>query len=41
MLVALNLSHSRVLPWLQARAHWINRITGVLLLVLTLRVMAP
>jgi threonine/homoserine/homoserine lactone efflux protein len=39
VLVALSLSHSRVLPWLQARAHWINRITGVLLLALALRVM--
>ena len=38
VLVALGLSHSRVLPWLQARAHWINRITGVLLLALALRV---
>lgn len=39
VLVALGLSHSRVLPWLQARAHWINRLTGVLLLALALRVM--
>jgi threonine/homoserine/homoserine lactone efflux protein len=38
--VALGLSHSRVLPWLQARAHWINRISGVLLLGLALRVLA-
>ncbi|ALM53651.1 LysE family translocator [Halomonas huangheensis] len=38
-LVALGLSHSRVLPWLQARAHWINRITGVLLLGLAVRVL--
>jgi len=38
VLVAVGLSHSRVLPWLQARAHWINRITGVLLLALALRV---
>lgn len=40
VLVALALSHSRVLPWLQRRAHWINRITGVLLLALALRVVA-
>lgn len=30
-LVAVGLTHGRVLPWLQARAHWIHRITGVLL----------
>lgn len=40
VLVAISLSHSRVLPWLQARAHWINRATGVLLLALALRVAA-
>ncbi|TDO02498.1 MULTISPECIES: LysE family translocator [Halomonas] len=40
VLVAVGLSHSRVLPWLQARAHWLNRITGVLLLSLALRVVA-
>ncbi len=40
VLVALGLSHSRVLPWLQARAHWINRATGVLLLALAARVVA-
>ena len=40
VLVAVGLSHSRVLPWLQARAHWLNRITGVLLLALALRVVA-
>ncbi|GHA94480.1 LysE family translocator [Modicisalibacter luteus] len=39
VLVAVALSHSRVMPWLQARAHWINRITGVLLLALALRVL--
>lgn len=39
VLVAVALSHSRVLPWLQARAHWINRITGVLLIALALRVL--
>lgn len=38
VLVAVALSHSAVLPWLQARAHWINRITGCLLLALALRV---
>ncbi|WP_299233428.1 LysE family translocator [uncultured Halomonas sp.] len=40
VLVALGLSHSRVLPWLQARAHWINRATGVMLLALAARVVA-
>lgn len=40
VLVAVGLSHSRVLPWLQARAHWLNRLTGVLLLALALRVVA-
>ncbi|GEK72963.1 MULTISPECIES: LysE family translocator [Halomonas] len=40
VLVAVGLSHSRVLPWLQARAHWINRITGLLLLALALRVVS-
>ncbi|MBB3191389.1 LysE family translocator [Halomonas cerina] len=40
VLVAVSLSHSRVLPWLRARAHWINRATGVLLLALALRVAA-
>ena len=39
VLVAVALSYSRVLPWLQARAHWINRITGVLLIALALRVL--
>ena len=38
VLVALVLSHSKVLPWLQQRAHWINRITGVMLIALALRV---
>lgn len=38
VLVAVALSHSRVLPWLQQRAHWINRATGVLLIALALRV---
>ncbi|MBZ5486234.1 LysE family translocator [Halomonas aquamarina] len=40
MLVAVGLSHSRVLPWLQRHAHWINRLTGVLLIALALRVVA-
>ncbi|MFW3614983.1 LysE family translocator [Billgrantia antri] len=38
VLVAVSLTHSRVLPWLQARAHWIHRITGIMLLALALRV---
>lgn len=38
-LVALGLSCSRVLSWLQARAQWINRITGVMLLALAVRVL--
>ncbi|SDL18343.1 Threonine/homoserine/homoserine lactone efflux protein [Franzmannia pantelleriensis] len=38
VIVAVALSHSRVLPWLQARAHWVNRITGVLLIAIALRV---
>lgn len=38
VLVAVSLTHSRVLPWLQARAHWVQRIIGVMLLVLALRV---
>ena len=40
VLVAVVLSHSQILPWLQRRAHWINRITGVLLIALALRVVA-
>ena len=40
VLVAVGLSHSRVLPWLQRHAHWINRMTGVLLIALALRVVA-
>nr|WP_298056911.1 LysE family translocator [uncultured Halomonas sp.] len=40
VLVAMVLSHSRILPWLQQRAQWINRITGVLLIALALRVVA-
>lgn len=38
-LVAISLSHSRLLPWLQAHAHWINRITGVLLLLMAARIL--
>lgn len=38
VLVALGLSHSSVLPWLQRHAHWVNRATGVLLILLALRV---
>ena len=40
VLVAVGLSHSRVLPWLQRHVHWINRMTGVLLIALALRVAA-
>jgi len=39
VLVAVALSHSAVLPWLQARAHWLNRLTGVILLGLAVRVL--
>lgn len=38
VLVALVLSHSVVLPWLRARAQWVDRVTGVVLLVVALRV---
>ncbi|MDR9469206.1 LysE family translocator [Marinospirillum sp.] len=38
LLVAYGLSHSLVLPCLQKHTAWINRITGVLLLLLALRV---
>lgn len=38
LLVALGLSHSSLLPWLQNHGLWINRITGGLLLLLALRV---
>lgn len=38
VIVAVTLSHSRVLPWLQARAHWVSRITGVMLIAMALRV---
>ncbi|MEG3116474.1 LysE family translocator [Salinicola sp. 4072] len=38
VLVALLLSHSRVLPWLQRHAAWIHRLTGIVLLGLAARV---
>ncbi|HSH47087.1 MAG TPA: LysE family translocator [Halomonas sp.] len=38
-LVAIGLSHSRLLPWLQAHAHWINRATGVMLLLIAARIL--
>lgn len=38
LLVAMALSHSRVLPWLQRRAVWVHRLTGIILLALALRV---
>ncbi|WP_342594944.1 LysE family translocator [Salinicola lusitanus] len=38
VLVALLLSHSRVLPWLQRHAAWIHRLTGLVLLGLAARV---
>lgn len=38
VLVALALSHSRVLPWLQHHAVWIHRLTGIVLLGLAARV---
>nr|WP_299240614.1 LysE family translocator [uncultured Halomonas sp.] len=38
VLVAIALSHSTLLPWLQKRTHWINRLTGVLLIALAIRV---
>ncbi|OLO06931.1 lysine transporter LysE [Salinicola sp. MH3R3-1] len=38
VLVALVLSHSRVLPWLQQHARWIHRLTGIVLLGLAARV---
>lgn len=37
-LVAVGLSHSRVLPWLQTHAHWINRATGVMLLLVAAQI---
>lgn len=36
--VAFGLSNSKVLPWLQARALWINRISAVILLLIAIRV---
>lgn len=38
VLVAVALSQSRVLEWLRVRSQWINRITGVMLIGLALRV---
>lgn len=38
VLVAVALSQSGVLEWLRARSQWINRITGVMLIGLALRV---
>lgn len=38
VLVAVLLSHSRVLPWLQRHAAWVHRLTGVILLALAARV---
>lgn len=38
VLVALALSHSTVLTRLRRNAHWVNRISGVLLIALALRV---
>ena len=39
LLVALGLSHSRVLPWLKTQVVWINRISAVLLFILVIRVL--
>jgi threonine/homoserine/homoserine lactone efflux protein len=38
VLVAVALSQSRVLEWLRVRSQWVNRITGVMLIGLALRV---
>lgn len=38
LLVAYGLSHSRLLPWLNQKALWINRAIGLALLLLALRV---
>ncbi|WP_447956075.1 LysE family translocator [Vreelandella sp. EE7] len=40
LLVALGLSHSSILPWLQRYSHWVNRVTGIFLIALALRVVA-
>ncbi|PIE46290.1 MAG: lysine transporter LysE [Gammaproteobacteria bacterium] len=37
-LVALMLSHPRILPALRSKARWIDRLTGVVLLLLALRI---
>ena len=39
LLVALALSHSRLLPWLRQHALWIDRGVGVALLLIALRVL--
>ncbi|ODC05038.1 lysine transporter LysE [Terasakiispira papahanaumokuakeensis] len=38
LLVALGLSHSQLLPWLQAHSRWIDRITGIVLIAIALSV---
>ncbi|WP_097460928.1 LysE family translocator [Mangrovitalea sediminis] len=38
VLVALVLSHSAVLPWLRAHAQWVDRVTGLVLFVVAVRV---
>lgn len=39
VLVALTLSNSRILPLVRRQAHWLQRLTGVVLLGLALRVL--
>lgn len=36
--VAIGLSHSKILPWLQTHALWINRISALFLVLIALRV---
>ena len=38
LLVALGLSHSKVLPWLKKQVVWINRISAAILFLLVVRV---
>lgn len=38
LLVALGLSHSKVLPWLKTQVIWINRISAAILFLLVIRV---
>lgn len=38
VLVAVILSHSLVLPWLRARSLWIDRVTGIVLILVAVRV---